>query len=292
MKNQSSTLTVTLVQSDIRWEDRSANLEIFGRKLREANTRMEVVLLPEMFNTGFTMNPAALAESMNGPTVEWMASMASELRIVIAGSIIIEEDGCYYNRLIWMLPGGQCWHYDKRHLFGYAGEDKYFTPGKKRVIASVKGWKLNLLVCYDLRFPVWSRQSRPIDDGMVGNEQKSALQREVGPKPDDPPFDPEYDILVYVASWPERRRHAWSTLLQARAIENQCYVAGVNRVGRDGNDIVYRGESMIVDPQGNIAVTAGETEGIVTCALTLEQLQGTRGRLPFLRDADPFLIGS
>jgi predicted amidohydrolase len=168
-----------------------------------------------------------------------------------------------------MLPNGEYGYYDKRHLFAYAGEDEHYTSGNKRLIASVKGWKVNLQVCYDLRFPVWARQVVPItaDDN-----------------------DPEYDVLVYVANWPEKRVHAWKTLLQARAIENQCYVAGVNRVGDDGNGNHYTGDSMIVDALGKPLVHAGESEGVFTYELQWSELQAVREKLPFLRDADPFII--
>ena len=232
-----STLHLALIQTHLHWEDKLANLRMFEDKINAIKQRVEVVVLPEMFTTGFSMNPKMLAETMDGPTIQWMKKIAVEKRIILTGSIIIEEKGEYYNRLVWMQPNAQFGCYDKRHLFAYAGEHDQYSQGKKRVIASVNGWKINLLVCYDLRFPVWSRQSAPAN---LGGEE------------DNQPLEPEYDVLMYVANWPERRIHAWKTLLQARAIENQCFVVGVNRTGVDGNQIVYSGESMVVDPLGEI----------------------------------------
>jgi predicted amidohydrolase len=238
--------------------------------------RTEVVVLPEMFSTGFSMKPELLAEKMDGPTVDWMKRVAAEKRAVITGSIMIEENGHYYNRLIWMLPTGQFGYYDKRHLFAYAGEHQHYTAGTRRLIAQVKGWKLNLQVCYDLRFPVWARQkNEPVDDGL-GLVEKPL---------------PEYDVLIYVANWPERRNHAWKTLLQARAIENQCYVVGVNRVGRDGNDIYHSGDSMVVDAMGEVMFTNADEELIHTITLEKEPLEKIREKLPFLEDRDVFGIG-
>jgi predicted amidohydrolase len=231
--------------------------------------RTELVLLPEMFSTGFSMDASSLAETMDGPTVSWMRDMAAAHRKVIAGSLIIREGEDYFNRLVWMLPNGQFGHYDKRHCFGLAGEDKHFTPGNKRLIASVKGWRINLCICYDLRFPVWSRQQK------VGTEA---------------PLEPEYDLLVYVANWPDRRIHAWKTLLPARAIENQCYVAAVNRIGDDGHGIAHSGHSMVIDPMGDILDTAHDQETILTCTLKKSLLLDTRAKLPFWKDADSFLI--
>jgi predicted amidohydrolase len=194
-----------------------------------------------------------------------MKRIASEKKAIITGSFIIEENGNYHNRLIWMLPNGQHGIYDKRHLFNYAGEGHEFSFGTKRLIASVKGWKINLLVCYDLRFPVWARQQ---------------IQEE----------SPEYDVLIYVANWPERRNHAWKTLLQARAIENQCYVVGVNRVGNDGNNINHSGDSMVVDPMGEILYTKANEEDIFTVTLQREKLEDVRRKLPFWKDGDNFMI--
>src|ERR1044071_1955152 len=196
-----STLTITVIQTHLHWEDALANRKMFEEKINSISDKTEIVILPETFSTGFSMKPKELAETMNDETVNWMKRVAVEKKVVLTGSIIIKENESYHNRLIWMLPNGQFGIYDKRHLFNYAGEGNEFTSGTKRLIASVKGWKINLLVCYDLRFPVWSRQQLQSDG-------------------------PEYDLLIYVANWPDRRNHAWKTLLQARAIENQCYVVG------------------------------------------------------------------
>lgn len=269
MRNPADTLIITMIQSDLVWEDRKANLERFEEKIKGHNNKMEVVVLPEMFSTGFSMKPSLHAETMNGESVQWMKRVAAENNIIITGSLIISENGDYFNRMVWMLPNGEFGFYDKRHLFAYAGEDEHYTSGNKRLIASVKGWKVNLQVCYDLRFPVWARQVVPLTD----NDN-----------------DPEYDVLIYAANWPEKRVHAWKTLLQARAIENQCYVVGVNRVGDDANGNHYSGDSMVVDPLGQPLVHAGDDEGIFTYALKFDELQAVRDKLPFLKDADPFII--
>jgi predicted amidohydrolase len=265
-----STLTITTIQADLIWENKAANLQEFGRKIRNLPYKTEIVVLPEMFSTGFTMQTAQLAEKMDGETVTWMKNLAAEKKIVLTGSVIIEEEGHCYNRLIWMLPNGQYGYYDKRHLFAYGEEDQHFTPGNKRLIASVKGWKINLLICYDLRFPVWARQT-PTPPGEDGTGT-------------------EYDLLIYVANWPERRSHAWKTLLQARAIENQCYVVGVNRVGDDGKGLHYTGDTMVVDALGTVLYTKANEEDIHTITLQKDSLEETRNKFPFLKDADRFII--
>jgi predicted amidohydrolase len=265
-----TSLTVSIVQPDLKWEDKDANLQMLKEKIMSLPDT-ELVVLPEMFSTGFSMRRETLAETMEGESVQWMKNIASRKKIILTGSLIIKEDDAYYNRLIWMLPNGQYGHYDKRHLFGYAGEHEHYTAGNKRLIASVKGWKINLLICYDLRFPVWSRQGKY-------------------PSAPEESITPEYDVLVYVANWPERRAHAWKTLLQARAIENQCYVVGVNRVGHDGNNINHSGDSMIIDPLGEPLVKMNDEAGIHTRTLEKGKLEDTRGRLPFLKDGDKFII--
>jgi omega-amidase len=258
-------LTITIIQTNLHWQNKPANLQMLEEKINSIKEQTEVVVLPEMFSTGFSMKPEELAETMDGETVKWMKRVASAKKIILTGSVIIEEAGNYYNRLIWMLPNGQYGVYDKKHLFAFAGEDNHFAAGSKRLIASVKGWKINLLVCYDLRFPVWARQQSQ-------------------------PEGPEYDVLIYVANWPEKRNHAWKTLLQARAIENQCYVVGVNRTGTDGNDIYYSGDSMIIDPMGEVLYTKKDAEDIFTIQLDKTHLQSVREKLPFLKDADGFQI--
>ena len=277
-----STLTVTTIQANLQWEDKPANLRRLAKMIDSIGDPTEVVILPEMFSTGFSMRPEVLAEQMNGPTVNWMRETATRKKIILTGSLIIEEDGDYFNRLIWMLPNGQMGCYDKRHRFAYAGEDKHYTAGTRRLIASVKGWRVLLLVCYDLRFPVWSRQQMPATEGNAG--QDTGSRDEAG----DPSL--EYDVIVYVANWPERRSHAWVTLLQARAIENQSYVIGVNRVGDDGNGIAHSGDSMIVDPLGQTLYHATPKEDVFTLTLMKENLETARRRFPFWRDADHFNI--
>ena len=269
-----SHLTFTIIQTNLHWENKAANLQMLEQKINSIQHPTQIIVLPEMFNTGFSMKPETLAEYMNGPTVEWMKRITSEKKVILTGSIIIKEKDptplessegdLYYNRLVWMLPNGQYGVYDKRHRFAYGGEDDHFSAGTKRLIASVNGWKINLQVCYDLRFPVWARQG--------------------------PEEDPEYDVLIYVANWPERRIHAWKTLLTARAIENQCYVIGANRTGDDGNQIHYSGNSMVIDAMGEVLYEKTNEEDIHTITLSKEKLQDIRTKLPFLKDADDFSI--
>jgi predicted amidohydrolase len=263
-----STLTITGIQSALHWENRKANLGMFEQKIFSISQPTEIVVLPEMFSTGFSMQPEKLAETMHGETLQWMRQVAAQKKIILTGSVIIAENENYYNRLVWVLPNGQVGYYDKRHLFAYGDEDQHYSPGEKRLIASVNGWKINLLVCYDLRFPVWSRQSPP-------------AAAEIGP---------EYDVLIYVANWPEKRVQAWTTLLRARAIENQCYVIGVNRTGDDGKKIHYTGESMAIDPMGEILYHKKDEEDIFTVTLDKSHLQRARQKFPFWKDADGFKI--
>ncbi len=271
-----STLSLSIIQTNLHWEDKTANLQMLEQKISSIKEKTEVLVLPEMFSTGFSMKPEQLAETMEGKTVQWMQRIAQEKKIILAGSVIIEDAGHYFNRLIWMLPNGRYGVYDKRHRFAYAGEHEHYTAGTKRFITSVRGWKIHPLVCYDLRFPVWARQTSP-------PTPLHGVERELG-------GEAEYDVLIYVANWPEKRIHAWKTLLQARAIENQCYVVGVNRTGDDGAGIHYSGESMIVDPMGEVLYTKKDAEDIFTITLEKENLNGIRERLPFLKDADGFMI--
>jgi predicted amidohydrolase len=257
----SQSLTITLLQTNLHWENKTTNLAMLKEKIFSIKEKTEIVVLPEMFSTGFSMNPKSLGETMDGQTVQWMKQVAAERKIILTGSLIIE-------------PNGQYGIYDKRHRFAFAGEDEEYTAGSKRLIASVKGWKLNLLICYDLRFPVWARQTAP-SQPPPKEEEKSGL---------------EYDVLIYVANWPERRVIAWKTLLQARAIENQCYVVGVNRTGDDGNNIHYTGESMVVDPMGEILYQKKDAEDIFTITLDKDHLQSVREKFPFWKDADEFRI--
>jgi omega-amidase len=267
-----SQLHISLVQTDIQWEDKSSNLDKLQKKIAGIPEKTELIVLPEMFSTGFSMNKELLAERLDGPTVEWMRKTSADNAAILTGSIIAKEENDggtqYYNRLIWMLPSGQFGFYDKRHLFAFGKEDQHFSPGKKRLISSVNGWRVNLQICYDLRFPVWLRQKRATGSGPV----------------------PEYDLLVLVANWPAARSLAWRTLLQARAIENQCFVIGVNRTGIDGNGLQYAGESMIVGPLGEIITILGSQEEIYSHSLDSDILIDVRSKFPFWRDADPFFI--
>ncbi len=280
-----STLTITGIQSTLHWEDKKANLQMFEEKILSVSQPTEIVVLPEMFSTGFSMQPKKLAETMEGETVQWMKQIAAKKKIILTGSVIIENEGNYYNRLVWVLPGGQFGYYDKRHLFAYGDEDQHYTPGKKRLIASVKGWKINLLVCYDLRFPVWSRQASAV----IPPQPRAASSFSGGAKKGQQ-NTLEYDLLIYVANWPEKRVHAWTTLLRARAIENQCYVIGVNRTGEDGNKIHYTGESMAIDPMGEILHHKKDEEDVFTVTLDKSHLEKIREKFPFWKDADQFKI--
>ena len=255
-------LTFTLIQTDLFWEDKKANLLMLEEKILNLKDKTQFVVLPEMFSTGFSMLPNLFAETMQGYTIDWMKRIASTQKIILTGSVMIEEEGNYYNRLIWMMPNGQFGYYDKRHCFAYANEDKHYTAGKTKTIAQVNGWKINLQICYDLRFPVWVRQ------------QKNNL----------------YDAIIYVANWPERRSTAWKSLLIARAIENQCYVIAVNRVGKDGNDIEHSGDSMVINPLGEILYQKNNVEDIFTITIDKNTVEEVRNKFPFWKDADDFII--
>lgn len=257
----SQQLRITIIQPDIVWENKEANYLQYEKLLADDTEKKQVVLLPEMFNTGFSMKPEFFAETMDGEAMQWMRITAARHKCILTGSLMIKENGNYYNRLIWMLPNGQFYHYDKRHLFAYAGENEHYTAGDKRLIVSVNGWKICLMVCYDLRFPVWLRNQ---------NE--------------------EYDLLIVVANWPERRAVAWRSLLMARAIENMSYVVGVNRVGTDGNDIQYSGGSAVFSPLGETLWEKQHAPAIHTLVLDKEKLVETRRQFPFLNDADKFML--
>jgi predicted amidohydrolase len=276
-----SPLSMTLIQTTLHWEDKEANLLMLEEKIKSIQQPTHVVVLPEMFSTGFSMKPEQFAENMQGATMQWMKRIAAEKKIILTGSFIAEEEGQYFNRLIWMLPNGQYGQYDKRHLFAYGGEDKYYTAGTERLIASVNGWKINLQVCYDLRFPVWARQTPSAQSPSPPGESRSFGRGEA---------NSEYDILMYVANWPEKRSIAWKNLLQARAIENQSYVIGVNRVGNDGNNIYHSGDSMVIDPLGEILYHKEHDEDIATITLDKKHLIEVRERFPFWKDADDFNI--
>lgn len=252
-------LTITFVQAYLHWEDVDANLEAFTEKLN-ALPPSDLVVLPEMFSTGFSMNAVKLAEKMDGKSMAWMAMQAQRLNTVVTGSLILQEGAHYFNRLIWMQPDGKYQIYDKRHLFGMAGEHLTYTAGTTKLIATLKGWRICPLVCYDLRFPVWSRNME------------------------------DYDMLLYVANWPVTRSFHWKALLQARAIENQAYTLGVNRVGKDGNGYYYTGDSTLIGPAGEICDQTTDVEAVVTRKLSASHLKYVRTKLPFLADQDSFEI--
>lgn len=255
-----SDLRVTLIQSELHWHDAAANRAQFAEKFRGLVGTTDLVLLPEMFTTGFTMDAPRYAEPMEGSSVEWMAQQARSIGAVVAGSVIIQAGDNYYNRLIWMPPDGNVQWYDKRHLFRMADEHHHYAAGEERLVVDLLGWRICPMVCYDLRFPVWSRNRN------------------------------DYDLLLYVANWPQRRSPHWRSLLMARAIENLCYVAAVNRVGSDGNAIEYSGDSTIVTPQGESLVTLANTEAVVTLTLSRDSLEHYRERFPAHLDADDFVL--
>lgn len=255
-----STLSVTIVQASLRWHDAAANREQFTGVIEKLQAPTDLIVLPEMFTTGFSMDAPELAETMEGESLAWMRQMASSANAAICGSLIIADGGVYYNRFVCACADGGLHYYDKRHLFRLADEQKHYAPGHAQLVVDIKGWRVCPLVCYDLRFPVWSRNRG------------------------------HYDLLLYVANWPERRHHAWETLLRARAIENLAYVAGVNVTGRDGNDITYAGGSSIIDYLGEDVVNLGGQEGAGTATLELDALRSFRERFAFHQDADAFTI--
>lgn len=251
-------LTVTLVQSALHWHEPAANRAMFAHKLAPLAGATDLVVLPEMFATGFTMEAAANAETMDGPSIAWMAEQAARLGAVVTGSLIIGVQGRYYNRLIWMRPDGSFAHYDKRHLFRMADEHRHYTAGTERLVVELRDWRVCPLVCYDLRFPVWSRNRN------------------------------DYDLLLYVANWPERRAPHWRALAVARAVENLACVAAVNRVGEDGNGIAYAGDSMAIDAQGRALAHLAYVEAVQSVTFARDALDAYRERFPADRDADAF----
>jgi len=257
-------LNISLVQTSLAWEDPAANLKHFGEMISSLAEPTDLTLLPEMFNTGFTMNTEENAEEMNGHTVMWMAEMASEKQCVICGSLIIHENGRYFNRLVWMRPDGSHAYYDKKHLFRMGDEHLHFTAGTKRLVVELKGWHIMPLVCYDLRFPVWSKNEYR-DDTYV------------------------FDLLLYVANWPEARSLAWTSLLTGRAIENMAYAVGVNRIGKDGRGYEYNGRSMIAAPDGQtiLDIPAGR-DMISTVTLKADAMLELRAKMGVGNDWDKF----
>lgn len=257
-------LRFTLLQPNVLWEDPTGNYTQYERMMADeaAQSPLQVVLLPELFATGFSMN-TALAETMEGETVEWMRAIARRHRCILGGSVMIREEDRVYNRFVWMQPDGTFHFYNKRHLFAYGGEDQHFSPGDRRVIVQVMGWKICLQICYDLRFPVWSRNV---------------------------PGDAQYDVLLYIASWPARRAHAWKTLLPARAVENQAYVIGLNRTGTDANGLDHSGDSAVYGPDGLPMWEGGSSPQVHSLVLDYQMLRDFRDQFPFLRDADGFSL--
>ena len=254
-------LTVTIIQTMLFWENPEKNLAMLGEKIDAMADHTDLIVLPEMFTTGFTMNAAPFAENEKGSTLLWMIDKARAKNADVIGSIIAEEQNKYYNRLYWVKSSGNYVKYDKRHLFRMAGEHKIYSSGTRKVIQEIKGWKILPLICYDLRFPVWSR----------------------APKQD-------YDVLIYVANWPERRSSHWRLLLKARAVENQAYTIGVNRVGKDGLDINYIGDSAIIDPLGNLIMQDAEKEFVHSEKLSWDKLQRYRTKFPVWMDSDTFKV--
>lgn len=259
-------LTVTLIQPDLAWEAPEANMNHFTQKIDGMEASPDLIVLPEMFNTGFSVEPAKVAETINGPTIRWMREQAEKTNAVIMGSLIIKDGNNYYNRLVWMQPNGFYLTYDKRHLFRMGGEHKRFTGGKNPLLVTLKGWKIRPLVCYDLRFPVWSKNI--FSEGMYG-----------------------YDLLIYIANWPHSRVHVWKKLLDARAIENQAYVLGVNRVGTDGNGLDYSGGTRVIDAKGDLLnVVSDNEEGMLTQTLLYKKLVDFREKFKVGLDWDIFDI--
>lgn len=254
-------LHIVGIQADLVWENPKENLTYFEEKIKDLSKETDLVVLPEMFTTGFTMHPENVAETMDGNTVSWMKRMASKHQIAITGTLVIEDDKKYYNRLVFVHPSGEIETYNKRHSFTLAGEDKVYTSGNKKLIVDYKGWRICPLICYDLRFPAWSRNTE------------------------------NYDLLIYMANWPVKRIKAWDMLLKARAIENMSYTIGVNRTGKDANEYDYSGNSLIVDYLGEELSKLNKNEaGIMKATLAKTDQDKIRKKLGFLNDRDSFSV--
>lgn len=256
-------LAITLIQTELAWENIEANLEMFNEKIDQLTAPGDLIILPEMFSTGFSMNPKGLAEKMTGKTVTWLQHKAAAIQAVITGSVMVQDKGDYFNRLIWAPPKGDIITYDKKHLFRYAGEEKVYTAGRRRVTIEYKGWRIRPFICYDLRFPIWTRR-----------------------------LASSYDLAIFVANWPAKRSAPWRTLLQARAIENQAFVAGVNRVGRDGKGFDYSGHSAVIDPTGKVLFEQENQPCTPTVTLNSQVLLDHREQFPAWMDMDADLIQS
>ena len=255
-----STLSVTIIQADLHWHDAASNRKAFDSAIDEISLPTDLIVLPEMFTTGFSMDAPALAETMQGETIRWMQEKAERSQATICGSLIISEKDRYFNRFVFVDDTGVLLTYDKRHLFRLADEQHHYEPGTVLKTIEISGFRIRPMVCYDLRFPVWSRNRG------------------------------DYDLIIFVANWPSRRHHAWETLLRARAIENLSYSVGVNRVGTDGNDLPYAGGSAIIDYLGHEMADLGDAVGSATALLELDKLEKFRSRFAFHKDADDFRI--
>lgn len=253
-------LQITPIQASLIWEDAAANRKAFTSRIQQITAPTDIIVLPEMFTTGFTMHAKALAEPMQGPTLAWMQQIAAEKQACVTGSIIIQESKQYFNRLLWVTPDGGCQYYNKRHLFSLANEGEYYQAGTEQTVFLWKGWRIFPQICYDLRFPVWSRNTM------------------------------DYSVYLNVANWPAQRAFAWQTLLRARAIENQCFVVGVNRIGIDGNGHSYQGDSVVLDPLGQPLAELADEAVNPTISLSYDLLSQTRARFPFLDDRDVFTL--
>ncbi len=256
-------LKVTLIQSELVWEDIDSNLAGFNSRIDAIEEDTHLIVLPEMFSTGFTMNAPALAQDMKGSAVKWIIEKSAEKNVDMVGSIIADDGGKFFNRLLWAKPNGEIFTYDKKHLFRMAGEEKIYSAGTKNITVELNGWRIRPFICYDLRFPVWTRN--------IANQ---------------------FDAAIFIANWPERRSAHWKALLQARAIENQCYMIGVNRVGTDGNGLSYSGDSSIIDPWGNIIFQKSNQTCIHTSELSYDVLKTSREDFPVWMDADNDIIRS
>ncbi|CAL2079444.1 Omega-amidase YafV [Tenacibaculum sp. 190524A05c] len=256
-----NTLNISLLQADLSWENPKENLSFFSSQIEQISNDVDLIVLPEMFTTGFSMNASKLAEEVNGNTVNWMKDIAKTKNSSVVGSVIITEENQYYNRLFFVFPSGEFEYYDKKHTFTLAKEHETYSSGTQKLLVEYKGWKICPLICYDLRFPVWARN---VED---------------------------YDLLLYVASWPEKRISAWDALLKARAIENMSYTIGVNRIGKDGNDYAYVGHSIIVDCLGEaLSKEKNETAEIISVQIHKNTQEEVRNKLGFLKDRDKFSI--
>ena len=254
-------LRISFLQTNLFWEQKQVNLQSIEKKILQSNLETDLIVLPEMFTTGFTMKPVVFFEKHTGETLKRMIVWAQKKQAAIAGSFVVEDKGNYYNRLYFVKPDGEFYYYDKRHLFRMAGEDKHYTMGTSRLLVEYKDWKILPLICYDLRFPVWSRNNE------------------------------DYDLLIYIANWPERRNQAWKTLLKARAIENLSYVLGVNRIGNDGNGVYHSGDSALINFKGEqISKTKAHEENLETVNISRKELLDFRQKFPVHRDVDSFTI--